>query len=525
MPSMAMVMVIDRSGSMSSTVDGTGITNLDIAIRAATVATDNLRTSDYVGVLTFDDEYDWQVALQKAEDKTAVKNAIKQINEGGGTTIKPSLEEACTALSQNEAAVKHVVLLTDGMGETTDFKDIIDDYTANGITLSTVAVGDGSDTRLLKKLADNCGGRYYYSDISSDIPKIFAQEVFLGGDSYIQNGVFSLAVRGSHELTRNLFANGWPALYGYIAATPKTASNPVIVSADKEDPILTVWQYGLGRTAAWNSDVTGEWSGAFSGQEDYVQLWKRIVDYSTGNANMGEDSVDVVTAGERTEVTYQTNDYGNQTEILVTVIDPNGETSEEKLHATAPGKYTAELPTSQTGLYHFNIRRTEGGEIRSYMTTAAAVQFSDEYKFDVSADAYLRFAEQYGRRITEEDSVWTRITTGARESYPLTNLLTAFAICLFLADIAMRRFQYEPKFAGVRGGKQKKAVEVVSKKVQEENVVQTAQTMQPTEPVLAETQDKKQKAAKKTKPTKKAKESEQVLDTSQLLKKKDERKG
>ena len=525
-PSMAMVMVIDRSGSMSSAVDGTGITNLDIAIRAATVATDNLRNSDYVGVLTFDDKFDWQVALQKAEDKTAVKNAIKQINEGGGTTIKPSLEEACAALSQNEAAVKHVVLLTDGMGETTDFKDIIDDYTSNGITLSTVAVGDGSDTRLLKKLAGNCGGRYYYSDVSSDIPRIFAQEVFLGGDSYIQNGVFSLAVRGSHELTRNLFVNGWPALYGYIAATPKTASNPVIVSADKEDPILTVWQYGLGRTAAWNSDVTGEWSGAFSGQEDYVQLWKRIVDYSTGNANMGEDSVDVVTAGERTEVTYQTNDYGNQTEILVTVIDPNGETSEEKLHATAPGKYTAELPTSQTGLYHFNIRRTEGGEIRSYMTTAAAVQFSDEYKFDVSADAYLRFAEQYGRRITEEDSVWTRITTGARESYPLTNLLTAFAICLFLADIAMRRFQYEPKFAGVRGRKQK-ATEAVGKKVQEENVVQTVQQFEQIERTtgieMKKVSENLPNREKNQKQAKKAKQSGQILDTSQLLKKKDER--
>jgi len=521
-PSMAMVMVIDHSGSMVSTVDGSGITNLDIAIRAAAVAADNLRDSDYVGVLTFDDQYTWQVELQKAADKTAVKDAIKQISEGGGTTIKPALVEACKELSENEAAVKHVVLLTDGMGETTNFSDVIKDYTANGITLSTVAVGSDSDTRLLEQLADSCGGRYYYSDISSDIPKIFAQEVFLGGDSYIQNGVFALAVQGSHELTRSLFADGWPALYGYIAATPKTASNPVIVSSEKQDPILTVWQYGLGRTVAWNSDVIGEWSGAFAGEEDYVQLWKRIVDYSTGNANMGEDSVDVVTAGEQTEVTYQADSYGSQTEILVTVISPNGETSEEKLHATAPGKYTAQIPTSQTGLYHFNILRTEGGEIQSYMTTAAAVQFSDEYKFDVSAENYLKFAEQYGRRVTEGDSVWTRITTGEKESYPLTNLLTALAICLFLADIAMRRFQYEPKLSVVKGRKRKTAFEAVSGKAQDEAAPQTGQTEKP---VLEEPQEKKQKAVKKTKPTKKTKQSEQVLDTSQLLKKKDERKG
>lgn len=529
-PSMAMVMVIDHSGSMSGALDGSGITNLDIAIRAATVAADNLRDTDYVGVLTFDDKYTWQVELQTAEDKTAVKDAIKQIKEGGGTTIKPALLEACKALEDCDASVKHVVLLTDGMGETDNYTDVISDYTANGITLSTVAVGTGSDTKLLKRLADNCGGRYYYSDISSDIPKIFAQEVFLGGDSYIQNGDFPLAVRGGHELTHGLFADGWPSLYGYVAATPKTASNPVIVSADKEDPILTVWQYGLGRTAAWNSDVTGEWSGAFSGKDDYVQLWKRIVDYSTGNADMGEDSVNVVTAGEQTEVVYQTGDYGSGTEILVTMIAPDGESSEAKLHATAPGKYTAQLPTSQTGLYHFNIRRTEGGEIQSYMTTAAAVQFSDEYKFDVSAEPYLRFAGQYGKVITEQDTVWTRIAAQAKERYPLTNLLTAFAIGMFLADVAMRRFQYVPKLGGVMGKWKKKAAAgadagASGEMKQAQPAVQPGQLEQSAETETKKESDPAPQKVKKQKREKKAKQSEQVLDTSQLLRKKDERNG
>lgn len=501
-PSMAMVMVIDRSGSMTG-AGNTGISNLDVAMRAAAVAVDNLRDSDYVGVLTFDDKYSWQVALTQADDKAAVKEQIKQISDGGGTTIKPALSEACKVLAESDVSVKHVVLLTDGMGETNNFNDVIEAYTDSGITLSTVAVGRDSDTKLLERLADNCGGRYYYSDIASDIPKIFAQEVFLGGDSYIQNGVFPLAVQSGHELTKGLFLNGWPVLYGYIAATPKTASNQVIVSGDKDNPILTVWQYGLGRTAAWNSDVSGEWSGAFTGQEDYVQLWKRIVDYTTGNADMGEDSVEVVTVGEQTEVTYQTQDYGTDTEVLVTVIDPEGTAIEEKLHATAPGKYTADLSTPQTGLYHFNIRRSEGGEIRNYMTTAAAVQYSDEYKFDVSTASYLKFVEQYGRVITEEEPVWTKISTGARERYPLANWLLFLAIIVFLADVAMRRFQYVPKWR-----MQKKAVKNIESKVQEENT----------------DKEKASRERQKPKQAKQKKQAEQTLDTSQLLKKKDDRK-
>lgn len=491
MPSMAMVMIIDRSGSMSGSVDGMRISNLDMAVRAAEVAVDHLSDTDYVGILTFDDQYHWQTALRKADDKQAVKEELRRIYEGGGTTIKPALREACSVLSQSDVSVRHVVLLTDGMGETQDYSDIIDDYAKNGITLSTVAVGEGADTDLLEDLADNCNGRYYYSDVSSDIPRIFAQEVYLGSDSYIQNGQFSLAVQGGHELTTGLFEAGWPALNGYIAATPKTASNPLIVSGEKGDPILTVWQYGLGRTVAWNSDVTGEWSGAFAGQEDYVQLWKRIVDYAAGNTAMGEDRVDVVTAGEQTQIAYQAKDYDSQTEILVTVMDPKGETTQEKLHASAPGSYTAKLATPQTGLYHFYIRRTEGGTLQRAMTTAAAVQFSDEYKFDVRTDTYLKFVEQYGKVITERENVWSRFSTGATERYPLTNWLLAAAVILFLADVAMRRFQYVPKrlsfLSGVRHKKAQELPERISQKKQ-----------------------KKQNA-----------QSEETLDTSQLLKKRD----
>jgi len=525
-PSMAMVMVIDHSGSMSASMGNSRYSNLDLAVRAAAVAVDNLRDSDYVGILTFDDLYTWQVELRQADDKAAVKDKIKQINEGGGTTIKPALLEACNALSKSSASVRHVVLLTDGMGETVNFQDVISTCTGNGITLSAVAVGADSDTRLLKRLADNCGGRYYYSDISSDIPRIFAREVFLGGDSYLQNGVFPLAVQ-KNELTASLFADGWPDLYGYVAATPKTASNPVIVSSEKDDPILTVWQYGLGRTVAWNSDITGRWSGGFSGQEDYVRLWKRIVEYSAGNVDMGEDSVNVVTAGERTQVSYQTDDYGNGTEILVTVIDPRGNVTEEKLHATAPGRYTADLSTPWTGLYHFNIRRSEDGKIQSYLTAAATVQFADEYKFDVSTASYLKFAEQYGRMITSGDPVWTRISTGAGEKHSLKNLLLVLAIFLFLADVAMRRFQYVPRW--VFAGRKRVMKAAGDKDHDEENreiQAQGAAGQNDSEAGQAESGSIRHvpKAGREAKKSKRSGQSGETLDTSLLLKKKDDRK-
>lgn len=513
-PSMAMVMVIDHSGSMLGDVNGQGGSNLDVAIKATNVAVDNLRDKDYVGVLTFDDGYEWQVELTEAADRESIKNSVKKIEAGGGTTIKPALQEAYRVIAQSNASVKHVILLTDGMGETTNYTDVVKNYSESGITLSTVAVGTESDTKLLEKLAEQCGGRYYYSDLSSDIPKIFAREVFLGGDSFIQNGEIALSVRSGHELTKELFIGGWPYVYGYVAASPKTASSSIITSAGKDDPILTVWQYGLGRTVAWNTDVTGEWTSDFSGTEDYAQLWKRIVDYSAGNANMGEDSVDVITTAEQMVITYEAKDYGTDTEILATVIDPEGQSSEVKLYATAPGKYKTELPTDQNGMYHFNIRRMEKGEISSYMTTAAAVQFSDEYKYDVDTTTFLSFMERQGKLITESDYIWTKITnhTGGRK--PLANILIASAILLFLMDVAMRRFQYVPKW---KVNKDKREATV------QEKVQASSPTVEAEKEMVEKRQEKTMKRSKEKSGKSKKKEPAQTLDTSSLLKKKDER--
>ncbi len=554
-PSMAMVMVIDRSGSMMDTAgDGSGAANLDIAIKAATVAVDNLREKDYVGVLTFDDRYTWQVEITEASDKKAINDKIKAINEGGGTTIKPALQEAFNAISKCDAVIKHVVLLTDGMGETTNYSDIISAFNDSDITLSTVAVGTGSDTRLLENLADSCGGRYYYSDISSDIPKIFAQEVFLSGDTYIQNGDFALSVKTGHELTQGLFMEGWPNISGYISASPKTAST-VVIASSKDDPVLTVWQYGLGHTVAWNTDVTNQWTGAYAGRDDYAALWKRIIDYSTGNASLGEDSAEITTVGGSTTIQYTTDDYENQTRITALYTGPDGELGEVSFHAVAPGKYEAELDTPQIGIYNFSVRRLDGNEITNSINTAAVVQFSDEYRFDVKNDNFLSFVEQYGALIDEGDFVWKNQKSMAKEKVDLTLLLTVLTLLIFLFDVAVRRFHFTPAetrlyrnlSARRKAAKEARAADV-KKRISGRSAGTSANAAAETEtkakapgnaygdavnstvssPKAAAQTTEQVGAGEKKKPGKEKKASKKkveaaVLDTSQLLKKKDDR--
>lgn len=527
-PSMAMVMVIDHSGSMS-TYTGDGATSLDLAITAAQTAVDELLDTDYVGVLTFDDTFSWVVEPVVVSDKKKIKEDIATISEGGGTTIQPALWEALKGVKNCDVSIRHVVLLTDGQGESNNYRQLTAAYSDANVTLSTVAIGRDSDSRLLEQIAKECGGRYYYSDQATDIPRIFAQEVFLGGDTYLQNGVFGLAVNSNHEITRGLFADGWPNILGYVSATPKRASN-VLIASEKDDPILTVMQYGLGHTVAWNTDVTNQWTAGFAGENDYVQLWRRMIDYSVGNAGIGEDSVDVMTAGGYTTVTYRTLNYGVQTNVEAVYTDPEGNTFTQPLQATAPGNFEARLDTDATGIYNLSVRRLDEGTITNSVTTVTAVQYSDEYKFDVGDAAFREYVERYGRILDPKENFWKKRKSGARERYELTAWLILLAILWFVLDIAMRRFHFLPQDTRLyrmasswwmqRKQKGEKAGSIPSLP-QDGNVPPAygASEAEDMENAVSAPEKKPKKNKKKAE----KKQEPQSLDTSALLKKRDQR--
>lgn len=537
-PHMAMIMVIDHSGSMGAST-GSNSTNLDLAITAAQTAVDQLRSSDYVGVLTFDDTYSWVVEPTVAQDKEEIKSRIATIPEGGGTTIQPALWEALDKVAGCDVSIRHVVLLTDGQGESTDYKRLTSSYVNGGVTLSTVAVGDGSDAKLLEQIALACGGRYYYSDIATDIPRIFAQEVFLGGDTYLQNGEFALAVSGG-EITNGLFEEGWPILYGYVSATPKNTSR-VLIASEKDDPVLTVMQYGLGHTVAWNTDVTNQWTAGFAGEDDYVQLWKRIMDYSAGNAGVGEDSVDVVTAGGYTNISYKALDYDEKTRVEAVYTDPEGNTRTQSLQATAPGDYEVKLDTDMTGIYNLSVRRMDGETVTNAVTTAAAVQYSEEYKFDIGNGGFKAFVERYGRILDPEENFWEQRNSVARQRYELTPWLILLAILWFVMDIAFRRFCFRPQDtrlyrriaehmarrgksgAAARNGMSGMTGEVGRFPSEPEygekvNSMDQAELPNPAEPTGTESRKKRKHPEKAA-----AKQPPQTLDTSALLKKREQR--
>ena len=443
-PKMAMVMVIDHSGSMTTpSSDNSNVTGLDLAKEAAVSGVENLRKTDEVGVLVFDDGFQWTVPIEEADDIDSITDSISTIGYGGGTSICPALREAEERLAESDAQIKHIILLTDGQDTFRDYDEIIEDINTNGITLSSVAVGEGADVDLMKGLAESCGGRYYYTDINSGIPRIFAQEVFLSVKSYLINEEFTPIIVGDSPITDEILANGYPNLLGYIAATPKDTAK-VILESDKGDPILSTWQYGLGKTVAWNSDGTNQWTSMWANWENYSAFWKNVIDYTISDTSLGNDTLEVSQNGTSAVITYGTADYDENTKITGLCTTEGGEQIEFELDPMSPGQYEGSIDLEELGVYSINISNSNGNEIVKTVNTATAMQYSPEYRFDTDTsvlDSFVTTAQ--GEVITFNDKIYNDKIENIRARKNLAFWLIMTALFIFMADIVMRRFQID----------------------------------------------------------------------------------
>ena len=311
--------------------------------------------------------------------------------------------------------------------------------TENGITLSTIAVGSDSDTELLKKLAEDAGGRYYYSDTAGDVPKIFAEEVYLSGDTYFKNGEYDISLLSGSKLTSELYNDGLPKITGYVATSIKSGAREDM-STSEDDPLLASWQYGLGHTVAWTTNASGSWNEALTEQEDYPLMWKRIMDYTSMQNDIGGDDISVNRRKDKIEINYRAGDYSEETEVTGLYTTPSGKTGEIELIQTEPGLYSAEIEPEEKGVYSISAIRTENGEPAAASATIETVQFSDEYRADMSSENFETFVASNGRILDDSSDVFTRLKVNARAKNDISIYFIIAAAVLLMLDIIFRRF-------------------------------------------------------------------------------------
>ncbi len=433
-PSLALILALDKSGSM--TEGRFGVTRLEVAKEAAARAAEVLLPTDEIGVIAFDDAAEWVVPLQKAEDTAAIQSLIGTIRPGGGTAFYSPLVAAYEALNQSGAAKKHVIFLTDGEPGDQGFEGVIRAMAENGITLTTVAVGTGANEKLLLSMAETGGGRAWAANEFDSVPKIFTKETMMLSGAYVQNRVFTPIVTEISSLTDY---TGFPLLSGYLGTTEKPQASVALVS-DREEPILTWWQYGAGRVICWTSDVGGAWSEQFL-------LWDQAAAFFGGI--LSHVLPDDQQAGSMTVsdgvIRYTYPEASEAGSVEATVIFPNGERQALALFPVSPDTYEAALPDAGSGAYAVTVRYSENGETLASLDGGAVMPYSGEYDLRFAAgDALEHLAVLSGGIMAEmPEELFSAVSPSARSRHDLTGSLAVAALVLFVLDVAQRRLPWE----------------------------------------------------------------------------------
>ncbi|MCS6992937.1 MAG: VWA domain-containing protein [Anaerolineales bacterium] len=444
-PSIAIVFIIDHSGSMGETSGG--VNKLELAKEAAARSIDLLFPTDRVGVIEFDDSAAWVVPMTTLNDPSAVKAAIGSIQVGGGTDIMAGLQAMARVLPGDPARVKHVILLTDGIADPTGIPELVQNlYTEYGITLSTVAVGRDA-APFLKDLAKLGNGRYHFTADASTIPSIFTEETTLASRAYIEEGLFAPQQTNPSPILSGV--ESLPPLYGYVASSPKALAQVILTPGGPEssenDPLLAVWQYGMGRAAAFTSDATGRWARDWVGWAGYPVFWAQVTRYVLGELTTAQLQMDVRQQGETARLSLEARDIGgaflNGYQINANVIAPNGNTLTIPLRQSAPGRYEGVFRPEEAGVYLF--RFDAHSEAAAFSETLGwALPYSPEYRAEnTNPELLLRLAALTGGGAASASpaEAFRHDLKGARAARPAWPWLVALATLLLPFDIAIRR--------------------------------------------------------------------------------------
>ncbi len=529
-PKMAMLLIIDKSGSMSSGV--AGISKVDMAKEGAIRSLDSLRVGrDEIGVLSLDGAYSWVVKRQIINDPKAIEEDIGSIRADGGTSIIPSLQAAYESLKESDAKIKHVILLTDGIAERTGYDALLKNMNDESITVSTVAVGQDSDKQLLSMIANSTNGRFYITDEYSNIPSIFTKETFMAARTYLNNREFTPVITNEHSVLNGVAEGGLPTLLGYVGASQKETAR-VVLRSDEDDPILTVWQYGLGKAVAWNSDVAGKWNSNYIPWDKNLKLWQNIINFTVENYDNENISLEVAQQGSKGTVNLKNKNLENELNSTATIISPNGETTDVQLNPIAPGEYSGTFNINENGVYMVSGKQMKNGEVINAVKQGHAVQYSPEYRLNNSDNVEKLVAEIGGIKINEPKEVFSgnlQLKKGQRDLTPY--IISAFLL-LFMLDIAFRRLNLNVnKLLQVAGRMKSKLIKTRSNSVktrvrtaQKVVVEETAAKSRPVESYrnIDNYTEAPQEVTEKSPPNKDLPKSIEAntLDTSQLLKRK-----
>jgi len=463
--------------------------------KIAKLAIDKLGPLDMVGVLGLDlGGQKWQVDFASVgEKREAMKRQVDRMTPGDMPDFDSPLQMAYDKLRdpQYELTKKHVIIISDGDPQLTN-RGLLTKMRAEKITVSTVGVathGLPEDQQMLG-IATATGGKYHKVASPRALPEIYTKEVRLVSQSFLYEKRFQPKLVFGEGVTVGLPEKLLP-LYGFVRTTPKpavTVSMPILVPPQGEHdfPVLALWQYGLGKSAAFTSDARSgidrrAWDRDWADSQMYQRFWEQVVDWSLRAVETGRLVMHSEYRDGKVKVTIDARDENNRpiTDLTLRggVTSPNPNMQEQrkfelKFEQKNSGQYEAEFKADEAGSYFVAAQPTRtvkkkvienGKEVEREVKEAldsvrggVTIPYSPEFADMESNVALLEKLRDLTGGITiDEDAdslkaaarngvVFRATPASSRSLQPIWFWLVALAGVLLFFDVAVRRIAIEP---------------------------------------------------------------------------------
>ena len=425
------------------------------AVKICEAAIRALQPTDEVGIVYYShvDGERWMFPLGEVGDGVSARMAVRSTRVGDMPSFQRCFVLAEESLAASDAAVKHIVIISDGDPQLPD-PLLVSRLIADRVTISAFLIEPHgvASVPAVQDLVRRGGGRFRQLHPSkgelAQLPQIMIKEAAtLRRAALVEKEFTPVVTLPGSGLLRGTEA-GFPSLQGYVVTSVRTGAETVLLADEEQiDPLLAAWNIGVGRSVAFTSDLSSRWGRSWLGWDRLGPFVTQMVRSTVSQFNDETYPVRVTTDGLSMTVTMDAirADGSPVTDLTVrgSALGKGQEPVAFEPRQDEAGVYTATVDIPEQGHYIVQLLHERDGE-RGRVVVPAAIDFAPEYRSLRSREEVLVEAARItgGGELGADDDPFEHDFAGVRGRVEVWPWALIAALLLLVADVAARRFDF-----------------------------------------------------------------------------------